>query len=146
MTNQMLEIKRIKKVDENFTLQFSSLMDEETFWDVEQGEKFLANDDNALFVAYWDGLVAGFLSAHRLQRFDKRKAEVLIYEVSVGEEFRQRGIGKALINKSKEWAKEIGADEVWVLTYSSNIPAMAMYKSAGGEEDEPGTRMFTFKV
>jgi len=140
-----LSIKRITNVDEVFIASINSLLlDEDQTWDHEQGAKFLANPDNALFVGFWDDTAAGFLSANRLQRFDKRKAEVLIYDVGVHEDFRRRGIGKALIEAVNSWGKEVGADQVWVLTNPSNIPAMALYESMGGEADPEAITMFTY--
>ena len=71
---------------------------------------------------------------------------MLLYEIEVAEPFRRRGIGAALIERTKQWARDVDADELWVLTYASNAPAMALYASTGGEEDEPGTRMFTYRI
>jgi GNAT superfamily N-acetyltransferase len=144
--NPGFRIERILEVNDTFIEQISREMDEGTKWDHEQGELFLKNKDNALFAAFVGDELIGYVYAQRLQRFDARKAEVLIYEISVNENHREKGIGKALIKTVNTWAKEVGADESWVLTYSSNIPAMALYKSAGGVEDEPGTRMFTYKI
>jgi len=146
---QPFHIQRITSVTDALIAQINPLLDEH--WDIEQGKKFLSNPDNALFLAFSEAassedMVAGFLTAHRLQRLDKLKAEVLLYEVAVDEKFQQRGIGKALIQAVKDWAKEVGADNVWVLTYASNAAAMRLYQSAGGEEDPPGTRMFTYKI
>lgn len=141
-----LKISRIKSVDDSFIQQLNELLDEGMVWDLEEGQKFLSNNDNALFVAFENDRAVGFLTAHRLQRFDKRKAEVLLYEIGVHEDFRKKGIGKSLIKAVKQWAREVGADEVWVLTYNSNEAAMALYKSEAGEEDAPGTRMFTYKI
>ena len=86
------------------------------------------------------------MTAHRLQRFDKRKAEVLLYEIGVHQNYRRRGIGKAIIEEVKKWAKEVGTDKVWVLTEKDNEAAMAMYKSAGGIEEAPGTIMWAYKL
>lgn len=141
-----MDIQKIATVDETLISQINPLLDEGTTWDLQEGQNFLSNPDNALFVAFWEGQAAGFLTANRLQRFDKRRAEVLLYEIGVDENFRQRGIAKALIQEVKKWAKTVGADEVWVLTNTSNKPAMALYKSAGGEEDIPGTTMFVYKL
>jgi ribosomal protein S18 acetylase RimI-like enzyme len=142
-TNQ-IEITRISQADSQFIEQINPLLDHE--WDIEQGERFLSNPDNALFVAYVDNQAVGFLTAYRLQRMDAKKAEVLLYEIGVAENFQKRGIGTALIESVKNWARNNGADEVWVLTYNSNIAAMALYSSTGGIEDEPGTRMFTYTL
>ncbi len=139
-----INVQRLKTVDEALIAQLNALFDDP--WDALQGDKFLANPDNALFVAFIDGYAAGFLTAHRLQRLDSKQAEVLLYEIATHENFRQRGVASALINEVKTWAKQVGADNVWVLTYASNLPAMHLYKSTGGEQDEPGTRMFTYKI
>lgn len=139
-----INIERITSVSDALISQINPLFDEE--WDLEQGEKFLSNPDNALFLAFVEGAAAGFLTAYRLQRFDYKKVEVLLYEIGVEEEFQRQGIATKLIEAVKDWAAEVGAAELWVLTYSSNEAAMALYKSCGGEEDEPGTRMFTFKL
>ncbi len=141
-----LRIRKFQTVDSIFIDQFNRLLDEGDVWDVEEGIRFLSNRDNALFVAFWNDEMVGFLSAHRLQRFDRRKAEVLLYEIAVLEKFRKRGIGRALIQSVKSWAHEVGADEVWVLTNISNDAAMALYKSEGGDEDLPGKTMFTYKI
>lgn len=139
-----MTITRLTSVDESIISQLNQLL--ENPWDSDQAVQFLANKDNILLLAFEGTQVIGFLTAHRLQRLDKRRAEVLLYEIEVKEKFRQQGVGKALIQTVKDWAKEVGADEVWVLTYQSNDPAMKLYQSAGGIEDEPGTRMFTFML
>ena len=126
-----LSIQKITDVNDSFIEQLNALLDEGTVWDAGEGLKFLLNKDNALFVAFWGSKVVGFLSAHRLQRFDQRKAEVLLYEIEVQKDFRKRGIGRALIGAVKEWARDVKADEVWVLTYLSNEAAMSLYKSEG---------------
>jgi ribosomal protein S18 acetylase RimI-like enzyme len=143
--NNPIQIARISNTSNFPIVDFNSLLDEGKVWDSEQGKRFIENDDNALFIAFFEGKVSGFLTAHRLQRFDKRKAEVLIYEIGVHPNYRRRGIGKALIEEVKKWAKEVGADNAWVLTGKDNEAAMAMYKSAGGIEEAPGTIMWTYK-
>src|SRR5260370_36047074 len=116
MTSSALSIKRITKIDPRTVEQINSVLDEGKAWDKEAGLRFLAGKGNALFLAYWNNKISGFLTAHRLQRFDERKAEILLYEIGVKEEFRTRGIGKALVEAVKAWGREFQADEVWVLT------------------------------
>jgi len=142
----LLEIRRIMKIEDVVFPDFNNLLDEGTVWDADYGAVFLQNQDNALFVATWEGELAGFLTAHRLQRFDQRKAEVLLYEIGVAEQFRHRGIGKALVDEVKIWAKTVGADEVWVQTNRSNQAAVALYRSCGGVEDSHDTTMYTIAI
>ena len=141
-----MEIKRITKVDSELANQINLILDEGTTWDKHQGDLFTKNPDNLLLLAFEDNKPVGFLTAHRLQRFDKRRAEVLLYEMGVGQDYRKKGIGKALIEECKIWAKEIGADEVWVLTEKDNIPAMAMYQATGAKEEASGTIMWVYKI
>jgi len=147
-SEQEIRVELIKKSDNAFIHQLNRLLDEGTEWNSQQGEKFLTDSHNALFVAFLKDQAVGFLTANRLQRFDKRGAEVLLYEIGVHENFRQKGVGKALIKEAKLWAKEVGADEVWVLTNRSNIAAVALYRSMGGKTESQTLDevMFVFKL
>ena len=146
MTYRPFSIQRLTSVDDVLAAQLHPLFDESTAWHPEQGRRFLENPDNLFLLAQWDGTPCGFLTAHRLQRFDRRRAEVLLYEIGVDHQFQRRGIGAALIAELKRWAKEAGADEVWVLTSRDNIAARALYASTGGREDAPGMTMFTYQI
>lgn len=141
-----MEIVRLTHVDANLAHALTSLFDKGKTWDDEQGRLFLSNPDNALFVARDKEILCGFATAHRLQRFDRRQAEVLLYEIGVDEACRRRGIGSGLIGAVNLWASQVGADEVWVLTERTNQAAMALYRVTGGQEDGPYTTMFTYDV
>lgn len=141
-----MEIKRITEVNRELANKVNNLFDEGKVWDHKQGDLFLSNANNLFLLAFENEEPVGFLTAHCLQRFDKRKAEVLLYETCVHSNFRKRGIGKALVAECKNWAKEVGADEIWVLTEKDNLPAMSLYRSSGGQEEAPGTVMFIYKL
>src|ERR1700690_4008220 len=96
-SKRQIRIELIKEVDATFINQLNVLLDEGTEWDSQEGTKFLKDSNNVLFVAFLENQAVGFLTANRLQRFDKRGAEVLLYEIGVREDARQKGIGKALI-------------------------------------------------
>lgn len=137
-------IELLKKADTALIVQLNGLLDEGTEWDAQHGEKFLQDANNALFIAFSEHKAVGFLTANRLQRFDNRGAEVLLYEIVVHEDFRRKGIGKALVEAAKRWAVEVGADVLWVLTNKSNTAAVALYRSAGGttQSEDPDEVMF----
>jgi ribosomal protein S18 acetylase RimI-like enzyme len=138
-----LTVRRESTVDGVLAAELDALFDEGMSWDAEQGQQFLGHPDTLLLVARWDGKACGFLSAYRLQRFDHRRAEVLLYEIGVEEPFRRRGVGRALVEEAKRWAAEVGADELWVLTEDDNASARALYAATGGRE-ENGLTMFTY--
>jgi ribosomal protein S18 acetylase RimI-like enzyme len=139
----LMTVRRVSTVDVAFAAELDAMFDEGVSWDVEQGQRFLAHPDTLLLVARWDGEACGFLSAYRLQRFDRRGAEVLLYEIGVEEPFQRRGVGRALVEEAKRWAAGVGADELWVLTEDDNAPARALYAATGGRE-ENGLTMFTY--
>ena len=139
----LLTVRRESTVDAVLAAELDALFDADVSWDAEQGPRFLAHPDTLLLVARWDGAVCGFLSAYRLQRFDRRGAEVLLYEIGVEEPFQRRGVGRALVEEAKRWAVEVGADELWVLTEDDNAPARTLYAATGGRE-ETGLVMFDY--
>ena len=109
-------------------------------------DSFLTDPHNLLLVAFSEGEPCGFATAHRLQRFDRRRASVLLYEIGVAERFRQRGYGAALVAGVLQWAKDVDADEMWVLTEPGNAAARALYRATGGQEDEAEVTMFVYPI
>lgn len=143
----MIHVRRVEPDDAEFAAQLDDLLlDEGSRWDQERGRLFLADTGNALFLAEVDGVSVGYATAHRLQRFDARNAEVLIYDIGVEEAYQRRGVGRALIERVMAWAREAGADEVWVLADADDERACAFYAATGGERFTPGTEMFTYRV
>lgn len=109
-------------------------------------QEFLVDPRHRLVVALDGDLVIGFVSAVIYVHPDKPAPELWINEIGVAPTHHRQGIGKALTQAILEEAKRSGCSEAWVLTYRSNLPAMAMYKSAGGEETLPDPTMFTFRL
>lgn len=44
---------------------------------------------------------------------------------------RRHGVGKALVDRAKEWLKTIGVNRLYVSAYAKNARARAFYESAG---------------
>jgi aminoglycoside 6'-N-acetyltransferase I len=109
-------------------------------------KEFLADPRHRIVVALDDDLVVGFVSAVIYVHPDKSAPELWINEIGVAPTHQRQGIGKALMQAVLDEAKRSGCTEAWVLTDRSNLPAMAMYKSAGGEETLPDSVMFTFEL
>jgi ribosomal protein S18 acetylase RimI-like enzyme len=137
-------IDRITAIDEALLGRLNHDWPDEP-WVLEQAQAFVANPDNLLLLATTPDLICGIVIAHRLQRLDALRAEVLLYSIDVHETMQRRGIGRALVDATTAWAREIGADNTWVLTERSNHAAMALYRAAGGTDDIPDIAMFTFR-
>lgn len=104
---------------------------------------FLADDAHHLLLAVDDGSPAGFVTGVELLHPDKAGPEMFLYELGVDEAFRGRGIGRALVEALTGLAWERGCVSMWVLTDEDNAPAMATYRSAGGQQ-EPESVMFVW--
>lgn len=141
-----IHIKRITNSTQLDITQFNTLLDDDKTFDEEQMNLFLANSDNALFVAFFDEKEVGFVTAYRLQRFDNLKSEVQLYEIGVDAAFQRKGIGSSLLSVVKNWAQEVGASEIWVLTEENNTAARLLYKSTGGSEEPTKSTMFTYHL
>jgi len=96
---------------------------------------FLADDRHYFVVAYASEEPVGYAFAYRLSRFDGKVPMVFFYEIAVEEHHRRRGIGRALLDELKRLAKADGCGKMFVPTNRSNEAAMALYRSAGGEEN-----------
>jgi ribosomal protein S18 acetylase RimI-like enzyme len=141
----MIEIKLLGRTD----LSLLHNVAEDVFDDpiVESSAKEFLNDPrHRLVVALDDELVVGFVSAVIYVHPDKPAPELWINEIGVAPTYQHQGIGKALMQAILEEARQAGCTEAWVLTERENLPAMAMYKSTGGEETPPDSVMFTFKL
>ena len=93
--------------------------------------EFLQNPNNYLLLAYISNDVVGMLVAYNLQKLDGRNKEMLLYEVETKPSYRNLGVGKALILKLKEIAKQAGSHEIWVLTDEENEIANKFYQGLG---------------
>lgn len=144
MSHPSAAAERITDLSSEAIRALDALFDEGMRWDHDQGRRFLANPDNLLVAGRLNGEIVGFLTAYRLQRFDDRVAEVLLYEIGVDEAHRRHGVARAMIDSMLAWAAETGATESWVLTQDDNVAALALYAATGAERDDPGTVMLTY--
>ncbi len=62
-------------------------------------------------------------------------AEMCLYELSVDEGFRRRGIGRALTLALVAEARRRGCYGLWVGVDRDNDAALATYRSAGASDD-----------
>jgi len=93
----------------------------------------LTRSELPIWVAEVGGELAGFAYAHVLLRIDG-DTSVFLYELDVDERFRQRGLGRALVEEARTLGRRIGAKEMWVETSYDNEPAKRTYAAAGGAE------------
>jgi ribosomal protein S18 acetylase RimI-like enzyme len=99
----------------------------------EWAQRFLAQPDHHLGIAYVDGSPAGFISGVEVTHPDKG-TEMFLNELAVDATFQRRGIGNALVRALADRARERGCYGMWVLTEAANPAALATYISSGADD------------
>jgi ribosomal protein S18 acetylase RimI-like enzyme len=128
-----MDLRWMGPADADAVLQAAVLFDEPptTEWTA----RFLEEPGHHLCIAYESGAPAGFVSGVEMTHPDKG-TEMFLYELSVGEEHRRRGVGRALTEALASLARERGCFGMWVGTESDNEAARATYESAGAPPAE----------
>ncbi|MFC9670346.1 GNAT family N-acetyltransferase [Streptomyces sp. NPDC056949] len=99
----------------------------------EWSARFLLAPGHHLFLAYEDDGPVGFVSGVETIHPDKG-VEMFLYELSVAEAYRRRGIGRSLVEALAALARERGCYGMWVGVDTDNAPALATYRGAGGRD------------
>lgn len=107
--------------------------------------EFLNDPRHHIVVALAENIVIGFASAVHYIHPDK-PPELWINEVGVASSHQNQGIGNALMKEILRLGQELGCGNAWVLTEKDNIPAIGLYKSAGGKVGEGDTVMYEFDI
>lgn len=114
--------------------------------DAARAVEFLRDERHHLVVALENGAVVGFASAVHYVHPDKTAPELWINEVGVIESYQRQGIGRRMMLRLFERARELGCQEAWLLTERDNTAAIRLYTSVGGSEFQPDPVMFTFDL
>ena len=136
-----MRIRRLAPGDEGIVLAGAELFDRPPTeaWTT----RFLASDGHHLLVAVEDDeRPIGFISGVETTHPDKG-TEMFLYELSVAEPYRGRGIATRLITALADLARGVGCYGMWVLTDDTNAPALGAYQAAGGVRDT-APRMLTW--
>jgi aminoglycoside 3-N-acetyltransferase I len=79
--------------------------------------------------------VVGGLVAYELDKFERARREIYIYDLAVAEAHRRRGIATALIERLRRIAAERDACAVFVQADYGDDPAIALYEKLGAREE-----------
>lgn len=79
--------------------------------------------------------VVGGLAAYVLDKFERDRREIYIYDLAVAMAHRRQGLATALIKRLIEIAEERRAYVIFVQADRGDEPAMKLYESLGTRED-----------
>jgi len=82
-----------------------------------------------------DAEVVGGLTAYVLDKFERDRREIYIYDLAVAEEHRRRGIATTLIRRLIDIARERRAYVIFVQADAEDDPAIKLYESLGTKEE-----------
>ena len=112
----------------------------------EAGKKYfqelVADETSICFVAENDsGKLVGYIAGSP-KPFSYRKSKYFeVDNMGVIPEYRSQGVGAALMEECKKWAKENGYQRLYVVSYFKNDKAINFYKKCGFEKIDTSLEM-----
>ena len=97
-------------------------------------ESLLGKPDFIVLVALDGDAVVGGLAAYELEKFERDRREIYIYDLAVAEPYRRKSIATTLINQLKDIAKQRNAYIIFVQAGQEDTAAIHLYESFGAKE------------
>ena len=95
----------------------------------------LTKEHVVVLVALAGDEVVGGLVAYELEKFERARRELYIYDLAVAAPHRRRRIATALIERLREIARRRGVWVIYVQADHGDEPAIALYEKHGVRED-----------
>jgi ribosomal protein S18 acetylase RimI-like enzyme len=97
---------------------------------------------NSTRVSYRTGVIICWRLTARLER---KAPMMFLYSIDVLTAYREKGLGKRLIEELKSICAERGFMKMYVITGEGNEAAMSLYKSAGGTRSAEDDTVFVWE-
>jgi aminoglycoside 3-N-acetyltransferase I len=98
-------------------------------------QRLLSKPTVIALAAEADGAIVGGLVAYVLEKFERERSEIYIYDLAVATSHRRQGIARDLILDLKRVAADLGAYVIYVQADHGDDPAIQLYSSLGSRED-----------
>jgi len=98
-------------------------------------ESLLAKEHLIALVALAGEKVLGGLVAYELEKFERARREIYIYDLAVDAAYRRRGIATTLVERLREIAIRRGVWVIYAQADTRDGPAIAFYEKLGIRED-----------
>ncbi len=127
-----MEIRLLQVSDLELLLQVENGLFDNPI-DPAQACAFLDSPLHHIALAFAEGQAVAFASGSVLLHPDKPPS-MFVNEVGTREGHRRKGYGAAVLHALIDHARAIGCKGIWLGTEPENAPALALYRSLGGEE------------
>jgi aminoglycoside 3-N-acetyltransferase I len=98
-------------------------------------EGLLSKEHVAVIVAALDEEVVGGLVAYELDKFERARRELYIYDLAVAETYRRQGVATALIEHLREIAAKRGVWIIYVQADYGDDPAISLNEKLETREE-----------
>jgi len=95
----------------------------------------LAKEHVVVLVALSSDEVVGGLVAYELDKLERQRREIYVYDLAVAAAYRRRGIATALFRHLQDLAVDRGAWVIFVQADHGDDAAIALYESLGTREE-----------
>ncbi|WP_416865330.1 MAG: GNAT family N-acetyltransferase [Imperialibacter sp.] len=99
-------------------------------------EERLLNGESVIFMAYVEGVGAGFTQLYPVFSSVTMERLWLLNDLYVDKKFRRMGIGEGLLKAAQAFATETRAKGLTLETQVSNLSAQRLYDSTGFKKEE----------
>ena len=105
----------------------------ERAFNLKQLEKEVDNPFSEFFFVYFNSEIAGYLKVNTgdAQTEEMGNESLEIERIYIKSKFQKHGLGKYLLNKAMEIAKERKKKNIWLGVWEKNENAIAFYKKMG---------------
>ena len=96
----------------------------------------ISKKESTIFLCYCDKKPAGFVQLYKTFDSLNINKKLVLYDLYVIREFRKKGIGKMLMNKSKDFALKNKINLIELSTAINNKKAQSLYESLDYVQDK----------
>lgn len=110
------------------------LIDDNMVFDIDNLKGFLNDTSSFGFIAKENNKIIGFAYCYTLLRPDG-KTMFYLHSIGMLPNYQDKGYGSKLLSFIKEYSKEIGCSEMFLITDKGNPKACHVYEKLGGKND-----------
>ena len=112
----------------------NALIDDNMVFDIDNLKGFLNDTSSFGFIAKENNKIIGFAYCYTLLRPDG-KTMFYLHSIGMLPNYQDKGYGSKLLSFIKEYSKEIGCSEMFLITDKGNPRACHVYEKLGGKND-----------